>query len=217
MGGCGNPGELRGPSGDASIGEADMNALAKPLDFGGRNGTPILVLVDLHEGESFGEASGREDFKAALENCRSVLAFARRSDLPIAFVRRKPLTASMLDSQRYPSWLEGFRPHRSDMVFERSSPSCYASMEFADLARRGGNLILAGIFGETSCLATLIEGHGRSHRFTFLADACVSRGRGDIPAEAMHQSVVGIASLYSEVSSTDGWIARMSEKFARAG
>jgi len=108
----------------------------------------------------------------------------------------------------------GFRPYRSDMVFERSVPSCYASVEFADMARRSENLILAGMFGETSCLATLIEGDGRNHRFTFLADACVSRGRAGISAENMHQSVVGIASLYSEVLTTDAWIESMSQRFA---
>jgi nicotinamidase-related amidase len=187
------------------------------VDFKERNETPILVLVDLHESESSSSDSERRDFMEALERCRAALIFARENDFPVAFVRRKPLPASMLDSLAYPSWLDGFRPQRSDMVFERTSASCYASMEFADMARRSGNLVLAGIFGETGCLATLIEGHGRGHRFTFLADASVSRARDDISAGAMHQCVVGIASLYSQVFSTEGWIESMSRKAVAAG
>ncbi len=195
-----------------------MGAASHLLDFKDHDENATLVLVDLHGETGLPEGSGREgaDFARALERCRAALSFGRMAGLPVAFVRRKPQPASMLESQAYPSWLDGFRPYRSDMVFERASPSCYASMEFADMARRSGNLVLAGIFGETSCLATLIEGHGRNHRIIFLADACVSQGRGEISAEAMHQSVIGIASLYSEVSSTNGWIKRMSEKFASA-
>jgi nicotinamidase-related amidase len=195
-----------------------MEAVSSVVDFKDHYESATLVLVDLHGDPGFSEEAGQgSDLSRALEKCRSALGFARVAGLPLAFVRHKPVTASMFDSQSYPSWLPGFRPYRTDMVFERASPSCYASMEFADMARRSRNLVLAGVFGETSCLATLIEGHGRNHRFTFLADACVSRGRGDISAEAMHQSVVGIASLYSEVSSTEGWIKKMSENFASAG
>jgi isochorismate hydrolase len=145
------------------------------------------------------------------------LEFARLRGLPVAFVRHKPPLASLLATYTYPSWLQGFRPYRSDMIFERSLPSCYASMEFADMARRNRQLILAGIFGETSCLSTLIEAYSQNHQFTFLADASVSRGRAGVGAETMHKSVVGIASLYSEVSSTHIWIDRMSRKIGSAG
>jgi nicotinamidase-related amidase len=193
-----------------------MGAASSLLDFKDHDQNATLVLVDLYGDTGFPEGLAREDsdFARALEQCRAALDFARMAGMPVAFVRRKP---PLTDGQSRGSWLDGFRPYRSDMVFERGSPSCYASMEFADMARRSANLVLAGIFGETSCLATLIEGHGRHHRFTFLADACVSHSLGDIPAQAMHQSVVGIASLYSNVSSTGGWIKRMSENFVSAG
>jgi nicotinamidase-related amidase len=191
-----------------------MGAAPAPVGFQAAYQPDTLVLVDLHGETGFEDASENNGFSRALERCREALNFARMVGMPVAFVRHKPQSASMLAAGTYPSWLDGFRPFRSDMVFERAVPSCYASMEFADMARRSGKLILAGIFGETSCLATLIDGHGRNHRFTFLADACVSRGRPGISAETMHQSVMGIASLYSEVLTTDIWIESMSQRLA---
>jgi nicotinamidase-related amidase len=85
------------------------------------------------------------------------------------------------------------------------------------MVRRHGEVVLAGIFGETSCLATLIEAYSRSQLFTYLADASVSRGRNGLAAATMHRGVVEIASFYSNVSTTDAWIERMSRRTAAAG
>jgi nicotinamidase-related amidase len=196
-----------------------MAALSNILDFKEHFQPATLVLVDL-DGDAGSVEKADLDaagFSLALERCRMALGFARRAGLPVAFVRHKPLQALFLSTHTYPSWLHGFRPYRSDMIFERALPSCYASMEFADMARRNGELILAGIFGETSCLSTLIEAHSRNHQFTFLADASASRGRDGVSGETMHHSVVGIASLYSEVLATDAWIDRTSRKIGAVG
>ena len=196
-----------------------MGAVSNILDFGEHFQPATLVLVDLHgePGPTERAALDENSFALALEKCRTALGFARLAGLPVAFVRHKPLPASLISTHTYPSWLRGFRPYRSDMVFERALPSCYASMEFADMARRNRELILAGIFGETSCLSTLIEAHSRNHQVTFLTDASVSRGGAGVDAETMHKSVVGIASLYCEVSPTDSWIDRMSMQLAATG
>jgi nicotinamidase-related amidase len=175
--------------------------------------------VDLHGEPSPEERAGLDDacFAAALEKCRDALDSARRLRIPVAFVRRTAAPASLFSPQSYPSWIGGFRPQRSDMIFERVMPSCYASLEFSDMVRRHGEVVLAGVFGETSCLATLIEAYGRAEPFTYLADASVSRGRNGISAAGMHRGVVEIASFYSNVSSTDAWIERVSRRTAIAG
>jgi nicotinamidase-related amidase len=108
-------------------------------------------------------------------------------------------------------------PRRTDMVFERPTPSCYASTEFAQMASQSRGLVLAGLFGESSCLATLIDGHSRGHGFTFLTDASVSLAHGDITAREMHHSVIAIASVYSDVSLTRAWVGRMSRRINAAG
>ena len=116
--------------------------------------------------------------------------------------------------QAYPAWIQDIRPARSDMIFERPLPSCYASSEFAQMARGSEGLVLAGIFGETSCLSTLMDGYNRSHLFTYLTDASVSRGHNGIAADEIHRSVAGIASIYSEISSTEAWIDKMSSRMS---
>ena len=154
---------------------------------------------------------------AALEKCRTALGCARRHALPVAFVRHMSPPRSFLANPAYPSWLGDIRPRRSDMIFERPFPSCYASSEFAQMAHRSRELVLAGLFGETSCLATLMEGYGRGHAFTYLADASVSRGVDDISPDQMHRSVTAIASIYSDVSSTETWMNRISQKAGATG
>ena len=196
-----------------------MGTVSSLLDFREQAGAPILVLVDLHQADS-SEADTdprANDFMAALEQCRAALNHARQHALPVAFVRHMSPPRSFLSNPAYPSWLRDIRPRRSDMIFERPFPSCYGSSEFAQLAHRSRELVLAGLFGETSCLATLMDGYGRGHAFTYLTDASVSRGVDSIPPDQVHRSVTAIASIYSDVSSTNSWMNRISQKVGTVG
>jgi nicotinamidase-related amidase len=196
-----------------------MGVSANILDLKERFRPATLVLVDL-DGEAGHAENAELDEKSlslALENCRIALRCARQAGLPVAFVRHKPPAVSFLSTHARASWLRGFQPQRSDMVFERAFPSCYASMEFSDMAQRSGELVLAGIFGESSCLSTLVEASHRNHQCLYLADASVSRGRSGIPPGEMHRSVVGIASIYSEVTSMYAWVDGLSRKIGMMG
>jgi nicotinamidase-related amidase len=196
-----------------------MGAVSNFLDFKARDKAPTLVLVDLHHAHSSetGANPRVNDLATALEQCRAALGHARRHGLPVAFVRHMSPPQSFLANPAYPSWLGDIRPRRSDMIFERPFPSCYASSEFAQMALRSRELVLAGLFGETSCLTTLMEGYGRGHAFTYLADASVSRGVDSIPPDQVHRSVTAIASLYSGVSSTEAWMNRTSRTARTVG
>lgn len=196
-----------------------MGTVSSLLDFKERSRAPTLVLVDIHADQpAMTEcAPERQDFLMALKNCGTALDYARRHDLPVAFVRHMSPPQSFLATRAYPAWLGDIRPRRSDMIFERPLPSCYASSEFAQMAHRGRELVLAGLFGETSCLATLMEGYGRGHAFSYLADASVSRGVDGIPPDQVHRSVTAIASIYSDVSSTRAWMNRVSQKVSTVG
>ena len=188
-----------------------MAAVSRLIDYRGRFSTPTLVLVDLHEGHRSGQAKAdAEQLSAALETCRSVLAWARTQNLPVAFVRQAPLSHSFLATCDYPPWLTGIAPSRSDMIFERALPSCYASSEFAQLASRSSELVLSGLFGETSCLSTLVEAHYRNHRVTFLTDASCSRGRDVASARKMHNIVVELAALYGKACTAQSWMEQLS-------
>jgi nicotinamidase-related amidase len=188
-----------------------MAAISRLIDYKERFSTPTLVLVDLHEGHGSGPARpDAEQLSAALETCRGVLACARRQNLPVAFVRQVPFSPSFLSTCDYPPWISGIAPGRSDMIFERALPSCYASSEFAQMAARSSELVLAGLFGETTCLSTLVEGRYRNHRFTFLTDASCSRGRDATSARKMHNIVVELAALYGKACTAQSWTEQLS-------
>jgi nicotinamidase-related amidase len=147
----------------------------------------------------------------ALENCRTALAHSRRLGLPVAFFRmitRSPFFNPVLD---YSKWIPGFEPLNSDMVFERSEPSCYANREFANaMTAGGGHFVLAGFSGEAGCLATAIDAFHRDHDVTFLADASASHDLGQIGAAAVHESVVQMIQLYGKVTTTKEWISEQT-------
>ena len=196
-----------------------MGAVLRMADYTQPFTPPTLVLVDLHLafprlGE---EEPDREELRHVLESCRRLLAHARDKDMPVAFVRRMPPLPSFLATHVYPPWIRGIEPRRSDMIFERDMPSCYASLEFARMAQRSPHLVLAGLFGETACLSTLIDAHHRNHHITYLADASCSRGQGDVSPSEMHRSVTHLAALYGRLANAEDWMRTVAFRSAIAG
>jgi nicotinamidase-related amidase len=108
----------------------------------------------------------------------------------------------------YSNWIAGFEPLTSEMVFERSKPSCYANREFAHaMTEGGGHFVLAGFAGEAGCLATAVEAFHRGHRVTYLSDASASHGLNQIAAASVHKTVVELIGLYGDVTTTANWIS----------
>src|SRR5262249_20800484 len=180
-----------------------MAAVIDFLEFKSQSVTPTLVLVGLHQyldgGGDFGAYGGM------LANCRALLAQARAHSLPIAHVRSiNPKSAS--DRLRYPQWIAGFEPVRSDMVFDLLQPSCYSNPEFSRaMEYSNGNFAIAGMFGETTCLSTAIDAHHRNHHFTYIADATACRSGGGVPAQQFHGAVVQLMSVYGTVTDGSRW------------
>jgi len=180
---------------------------------------PTLVLLDLQQEYI---ASPRlysiPQAERALENCRLALTHARRIGLPVAFLRmigRSPFFNPMLS---YSNWIPGFEPLTSEMVFERSKPSCYANREFAHaMTEGGGHFVLAGFSGEAGCLATAVEAFHQGHRVTYLADASASLGLNQIPASTVHETVAQLISLYGAVTTTRDWIAEETASISWGG
>ena len=173
-----------------------------------------LVLVDLQqEYIAAPRVLALEETKTALANCRSALAHARASGLPVAFVRWIDRAPLFNKATRFSRWIEGFEPHGVDMIFERNRPSCYASADFAEvIGSGGGSFVLAGFAGEAACLATAIDAFHRDHTVTFLADASASHALDDVNARDVHRVVSRVAGLYGNVLSTKGWITSTSRK-----
>ncbi len=191
-----------------------MTAVINLREFKEQRAASTLVLVDMHADPSAleGEPCSAELLEA-IGNCRTALRHARALGLPVAFTRQLNLPKTLWATPNCPHWIKGFEPTRVDMVFDRQMPSCYSSMEFAEMAdRMEGSYVIAGLFGEGACLSTAIDAFHRDHRITFLADASVSRARRDVSALTMHKAVSGIMSLYAQVGGTQPWIHATSPR-----
>jgi nicotinamidase-related amidase len=148
------------------------------------------------------------EIDSALDNCRKVLDHSRRVGLPVAFIRMVNESPFFNRATPFVRWIEGFEPHRNEMVFERSSPSCYSSEPFTALVNQSrGGIVLVGFAGESACLSTLIDAFHRNHKVTYLCDASASHALDDMPADDVHRAVSRISGLYGEVYETADWIA----------
>jgi nicotinamidase-related amidase len=165
---------------------------------------PVLVLVGLQESHLLGLEP--EVASNALARCAEALTAARAQQTPVAFVRCIAPPASISEPRIYPAWLKGFEPQRNDLVFDVLQPSCYSNAEFSrTMDHYEGNFVIAGLFAETTCLATAVDAHHRRHRFTYLSDASASRSNGTIPAALFHDAVSQVVSLYGAVAESPDW------------
>jgi nicotinamidase-related amidase len=177
--------------------------------FANSSSVPIVVFVDLQQ-EYLAKPRllAISEIDHALENCRRVLDHSRRIGLPVAFIRMFNESPFFNRATPFVRWIEGFEPCRNEMVFERSSPSCYSSEPFAALVNQSrGGIVLAGFAGESACLSTLIDAFHRNHKVTYLCDASASHALDDVPADEIHRAVSKISGLYGEVYETTDWIA----------
>ena len=186
-----------------------MTSIVSLRTFANPCSVPIVVFVDMQQ-EYLAEprllAISRID--SALQNCRKVLDHCRLVGLPVAFIRTVNESPFFNRATPFVRWIEGFEPHRNEMVFERGSPSCYSSEPFTALVNQSrGGIVLVGFAGESACLSTLIDAFHRNHKVTYLCDASASHALDDMPADDVHRAVSRISGLYGEVYETADWIA----------
>lgn len=177
---------------------------------------PTLVLVGLHQNPDGSRNDGQTRQKA-LVNCRLLLDRARACSVPIAHARRMTVR-SVTDRLRYPSWIPGFEPARSDMVFDLLQSSCYSNPEFSHaMDYSNGNFAIAGFFGETTCLSTAIDAHHRRHDFIYFSDASACHSNGAIPAHLFHAAISQVMSIYGATMRSEQWSGLLSAQRRLAG
>ena len=180
---------------------------------------PTLVLLDLQqEYIATPRLYSLPEAEAALENCKLALDHARRVGLPVAFLRMIGQSPFFNPVLSYSNWISGFEPLTSEMVFQRSKPSCYANREFAHaMSEGGGHFVLAGFSGEAGCLATAVDAFHRGHRFTYLSDASASHDLDRIAAPTVHETVTQLIGLYGDVATTRSWIKAQTATVSMLG
>jgi nicotinamidase-related amidase len=177
--------------------------------FANSSSVPIIVFVDMQQ-EYLAKPRllAIAEIDRALDNCRRVLEHSRQVGLPVAFIRMLNESAFFNRATPFVRWIEGFEPYRNEMVFERSSPSCYSSEPFTALVNQSrGGIVLVGFAGETACLSTMIDACHRNHKVAYLSDASASHALDDMSADDVHRAVSRISALYGDVYETTDWIA----------
>ena len=183
----------------------DLNVLkgATPL--------PLLILIDVQR--EYVESRRPLTLKnhvSAIENCRHLLQHARRSCIPVAFMRWVQPSKIFNPNGAFTTWIDGLEPLGSEMVFDRRWPSAYTSEEFAAMMDEGWgyDAAIAGFTGTIACLATMVDASQRKHRLSFLTDASQSHAIGSHDESAAHTMAGSIISLFGKVESTASWINR---------
>ena len=192
-----------------------MNSVIDLRTYVSASNSRLLVMADLQE-KNYDELADGQSFDLArsLENCMSAIQHARKLGLPIAFTRRTDSPGSIGRSAQS-AWISGFEPKRSDMVFERPQPSCYANQLFDDIVSQVGSFTIAGLVAEQTCLATAIDASHRGHHVTFLSDASVSRGRHDADARAVHVVTTKAIELFADTVTTRDWQVATSPRTSK--
>lgn len=189
-----------------------MNIVRLPLQR--QRALPIICFVDLQvEYVSQGRALAVEETEPWMGNCRKLLAYARQQRLPIAHFRQLRREAFLNPATSFASWIEEFRPRPSEMVFERSMPSCYSAPGFASVTQNMDDpvFVIAGLMSTGACLATALDSFHRQHTSLFVADASWSPPIGNASAEESNVFATELIRQYSDVTTTKGlieWLTR---------
>jgi nicotinamidase-related amidase len=184
---------------------------------------PLVCFLDLQlEYVAEGRALALEASTPWMENCRRLLALARSERMSIAHFRQLRRGTVLNPATGFANWIEEFRPRPSEMVFERALPSCYAAERFASVLDHIDHpvIVLAGLTGHGACLATVLDGFHRRHRFIYVSDASSTPRLGSLDAVTSHACVTEIIGDYAEVGSTEGtikWLRGLTTKAGRVG
>lgn len=185
-----------------------MSAVIDLRAFTNSIAVPVMVFIDLQqEYVAAPRALALSEISEELANCGEILAHARSVGIPIAFTRWIGKSPFFNAATRFSGWINGFEPHNTDMIFDRSQPSCYSSKDFVEvITNSGGNVVIAGFAGEVACLSTAIDAFHRGHNLVFVADASASHPLDGIAARDVHNTITRLISLYGAVTTTRSWI-----------
>jgi nicotinamidase-related amidase len=170
---------------------------------------PVIVVVDPQlEYQAVDRALRIPDADRAIGNCRRIMAFARANGLPVALTRWRQRGKFLADVDGFGGWLKGFEPRGSDMVFEKSLPSCYSSQSFSEMMDQGGgdHAVIIGFTGALACLSTIVDGYHRGHKLTFISDASASHPLGSCTSEQTDKLVASVIGLYGPVATAEAWM-----------
>jgi nicotinamidase-related amidase len=191
-----------------------MSATVLPLSrYRPTPAAPLFIFVDLQREFTLeGRPLQMRGSGPALANCLRLLNLARFNRFPVAHARLTEHAVTFHREERGAEWIDEFKPHGSEMVFERDGPSCYISPAFLNMMEEGGgsSAILAGLAGSTSCLTTLIDAQVSGHNVRYAFDASWSHALSLEDETEMHDAAVTVAAQFVDLIETDEVVATFS-------
>jgi nicotinamidase-related amidase len=167
------------------------------------NRAQLLVCMDLQKEHL---APGRRHMMVGtadvLTACSAIIDGWRARLWPVVHLKRIARAAWFNPASAMTDWLDAYRPHPGEIVFEHPLPSAYSSSRFASYMAEIGNATRTVVIGfslDESVLATVIDGYHRGHSLRVTGDAVASRQPKDCDLNLYRQVLLGLVSDYAAI------------------
>lgn len=142
----------------------------------------------------------------SLENLQAVLQHARKEEWPVIHVKHIQQTSERFHPQSgLTDIIEGFEPRSKEGLQLKSRLSAYSSNGFRedlDATDPEQQFVVVGYGSSMCCLATIVDGFNRGHKFKFVHDASASRSSEGMSEEEMHGHACAVMKTFAKVLST---------------
>lgn len=175
-----------------------------------------LVVIDIQREYVL---AGRElrisSIGPSLNNAYAMLQFARSERWPIVHVQHLQEGDSFNSASDASDFVDGFVPEPGETVAIKGKYSSFSSPAFVQFvsAHLEHEFVVVGYGTTVCCLATLVEGYHRGHRFALVEDACAARAAGAHSEATMHQAAVLILGAFARLTCTaqEATVARQAQ------
>lgn len=165
----------------------------------------LLVCLDLQAPVVASDHDGAPASAACLDNCRSLLAFARDRGWNVVHVRQAPAVGD----PRLRS-IEGLEPRPTEALVYRSRVSAFSSKAFRDLVRAHphSELVIMGLSLGSSCLSTALAAFDRGICATLVEDAVAAAPMESLGIQAYERVARSIAAPFTRLVRTEDLMDR---------
>jgi nicotinamidase-related amidase len=164
---------------------------------------PTLVVVDIQREYIMQGPFLLDGIAPSLENCRCVLAHARRHSWSILHVRH--VAQGPVFAGERAEFIDGFTPSFNEPTFIKNEISPYTNAQFAEvmMASKNTDVFVMGYGSTQCCLATIVGGSALGLRHSLISDASWARALSTDMSEAdSHRYATEIVRLHGNITST---------------
>jgi nicotinamidase-related amidase len=161
-----------------------------------------LVVMDVQReyftpGRPFYLADGAD----SLESARAVLDHARARNFNIIHVQHLQDGDLFNKNGELGQFMDGFEPEQGEHHVVKSQLAAYTNPAYGDLIESFDQrpIYVIGYGSSMCCLATIVTGASKGHRYTLVADASWAKSGGGIEEGSMHRHMVAALGIHGSV------------------